>query len=60
MLADEFWFGEDIQGNVYCSYTDKSPNDFWIRTIIKKDKLGHLTVWDCEIISKPEEGEEDA
>lgn len=60
MPNDEFWFGEDIQGNVYYSYTDKSPNDFWIRTIIKKDKSGNLTVWDCEIISKSEDGEEHA
>ena len=54
---EEFYYGEDIQGNKYCSFTDKSPNDFWIQTIIKKDKFGKYTVYSCDIISKAKEND---
>lgn len=54
-MDEEFWFGEYIYGNKYCSYTDKSPNDFWIRTIIKKDIKGNYFVYSCDIVSKEKE-----
>lgn len=56
MLPDEeFWFGEDIQGNQYCACKDLSPKDFWVMTIIKKDKMGHYTIHSCEVLPKEEE-----
>lgn len=54
-MSDEFWFGEDIYGNKYSYYVDKSPNDFWIETVIKKDLKGNYTVWSCDIIPKKDE-----
>lgn len=56
-MNDEFEFGEDAYENKYYSYTDKSPNDFWINTIIIKDKLGNYTVYSCNIVSKDKENE---
>ena len=55
MPDDMVWTGKDVYGNDYCSYTDKSPNDFWIQTIIKKDKRENYTVLSCDIIPKAEE-----
>ena len=53
-MNDESWFGEDKNGNKYCLYTDKSPNDFWIETVIVKDNKGNYIVWSCNIVSKTE------
>lgn len=50
-----FWFGEDIWGNKYCSCTDKSHEDFWVETVIKKDKQGKLTIYSCDIFPKEKE-----
>ena len=54
-MNDEFWFGEDIHGNMYSVFVDKSPNDFWIETTIQKTKQGEYVVWSCDIVSKKED-----
>jgi len=54
--------GEDVDGNTFFVFTDKSPKDFWIETFIMIDRVGKITVRSCDIIyniPKSEERKED-
>lgn len=48
-------FGEDVNGNTYYFYIDKSHTDFWIETVVKKNKLGKYMIYSCNITPKLEE-----